>query len=145
MAAKILDYERPGKDSRRSGAYPQSDPPPRQPDVAIIPPLAPAHRQEDEAAYLLPKRALDYPAITDWLKSCEDDLERGRDNHDYTALSSVFATNGCTRIDDITRLTGEAIKALADEQGVKVTIGIANRVHAYWGEYAARVWGGRGG
>ena len=55
------------------------------------------------------------------------------------ALSPVFAVNGCTCIDDITRLSAITIKTLADEQGVNVTIGLTNRIHAYAVEDVARV------
>lgn len=129
MAAKILDYKRPTKDSQRVLPYPSTSLQPMQPDMAKMVPLDQIHRQE--SGYIPPKSIFDYPAISDWLKTCENDLERGCDNHDYSALSPVFVTNGCTRIDDITRLTTEAIKAMADEQGISVTIGITNRVYAY--------------
>lgn len=88
-----------------------------------------------------PKGPLDYPAVADWSKTCEDDLERGRDHHDYMALSPVFAINGCTRIGDITRLTTSVIETLADEQGVNATIETTERIHAYAAEDVARVQG----
>ena len=138
MTAKILDYERPGKGTRGGKPFPQAGLSVLQPDVPVLMPPAPVHRQET-SFYPSPKRPLDYPAVSDWLKTCKDDLERGRDNHDYMALSPVFAVNGCTRIDDITRLSAITIKTLADEQGVNVTIGLTNRIHAYAVEDVARV------
>ena len=145
MAARILDYERPGKDTRGSGAYAPSSLPVFtssgiQSDVPTGMPLACLPRREIES-YPLSKRPLDYPAIADWLKTCDNDLERGRDNHGYTILSPVFAINGCTRVDDITRLSGDRIKVLADEQGVSITIGLANQVQAYAAEDVARIRG----
>ena len=88
------------------------------------------------AAY---KGPLNYPAIAAWLKACEEDFERGRDKHDYTTLSPMFAANGCTRIDNITRMTTDTIKSLAEAQGITVTIGLVNRVHKYAIKDIARV------
>ncbi len=45
--------------------------------------------------------AVDFPLIADWLKKCEKHIERGRDNHEYSVLATMFDANGCTRIDDI--------------------------------------------
>ncbi len=73
------------------------------------------------------------------MKTCEDDLERGRDHHEYTKLGPVFIDNGCTRIDDVARMSPESIKVLASDAGVAVTIGLVNRVHDYAVEDVARV------
>ncbi len=43
----------------------------------------------------------------------------------------MFAANGCTRIDDIARLSPDNIKLLAAEVGVIVNVGLVNRVHQY--------------
>ncbi len=64
---------------------------------------------------------------------------RGRDKHEYTKLLPVFAANDCTRIDDVSRLTAESIKSLAEKEGVSVSIGLANRVHQYAVDDVARV------
>lgn len=83
----------------------------------------------------------DFPAISTWLKSCEDDLERGRDKHEYTKLSTVFADNGCTRIDDIARMTPDFIRNLATEKEVNVTVGLVHRVHEYAADDVAHIKG----
>ncbi|KAL5524968.1 hypothetical protein ACEPAF_8837 [Sanghuangporus sanghuang] len=74
---------------------------------------------------------LNYPAIGDWLKACEDDLERGRDNHEYRKLAPVFLSSGCTRIDDIARMNADKIEALVKAEGVDMTIGLVNCIHDY--------------
>ncbi len=66
-------------------------------------------------------------------------MERGRDGHDYASMALVFALNGCTRIDDITRLTPAEIRDLARDRGVDVTVGLVNRVLQYATEDVARV------
>lgn len=81
----------------------------------------------------------DYPTIVTWLKTCEEDIERGRDGHEYSKLSSVFAENECTRIDDIARMSADTIKSLATEAGIAVTIGLVNRAYQYAVEDVARV------
>ncbi len=84
------------------------------------------------ATEVRPRRGgVDFPLIADWLKKCEKHMERGRDDHEYSKLAPVFDANGCTRIDDITRMTTELIRELAAGQGVTVTIGLVNRVHQY--------------
>ncbi len=80
---------------------------------------------------MLSKGPLDFPAIEKWLKICEEDFERGRDKHEYTRLVPVFSENGCTRIDDISRMSTELIWDLSARAGVEVTIGLVNRVHQY--------------
>lgn len=82
---------------------------------------------------------LDFPTIANWLKACEDHLERGRDGHAYTSLALTFALNGCTRIDDIARMSPADIKALAVEKDLEVTVGLVNRVHQYAVDDVARV------
>lgn len=66
-------------------------------------------------------------------------MERGRDHHEYSKLAPVFESNGCTRIDDLTRMSAEMIKQLAVEAGVDVTIGLVYRVHQYAADDVARV------
>lgn len=144
MSSKVLDYRRPCRAQKAS----QKESP-----FADMGLLVDANEMEVSAltrpmqvrvaqapqTQLLYKGPLNYPAITDWLKACDDDFERGRDKHEYTALSLVFATNGCTRIDDIARMSPETIKGLAEAQGITVTVGLVNRVHAYAVEDVARV------
>ena len=43
----------------------------------------------------------------------------------------MFDTNSCTRIDDITQMSVDRIKMLAEAQGINVTIGLINCVYAY--------------
>ncbi len=86
------------------------------------------------------KGPLDFPSISNWLKACEEDLERGRDGHHYTLLSLMFTSNGCTRIDDITRMSPADIKALAGERDLDATVGLVNRVHQYATEDVVRNW-----
>ncbi len=86
-------------------------------------------------------KALNYPAISNWLKICEDDIfERAAgDRHEYSKLAAVFDVNGCTRIDDITRMSPDLIKLLAKEAGVDVTLGLVYRVFQYAAEDVTRV------
>ena len=83
-----------------------------------------------------------YPTISSWLGECEGDLERGRDQHQYSKLAPVFADNGCTRIDDVARMTPELIMNLATDSGVIVTIGLVNRIHGYAVDDVARIRNG---
>ncbi len=73
----------------------------------------------------------DFPLIVDWLKKCKKHIECGRDNHEYSKLVPMFNANGCTRIDDVPRMTTELIWELAAAAGVIVMIGLVNRVHQY--------------
>ncbi|KLO04636.1 hypothetical protein SCHPADRAFT_947561 [Schizopora paradoxa] len=140
MSSKLLDFVRPG---RRNLAADLADAQAAvdATDEALRVPLpiefpAPAAPVVEKPAYQGP---LDYPTIQSWLKSCEDDLERGRDKHNYSALAVVFAVNGCTRIDDITRMSTMDIKTLAGDNDINITIGLINRVHAYAVEDVAKV------
>lgn len=85
------------------------------------------------------KGPLDFPSISDWLATCEDDLERSRDKHAYKSLAPLFAKNECTRIDDITRLTPEMIMGLAKEMELQVSVGLVNRIYQYAVDDVARV------
>ena len=49
----------------------------------------------------------------------------------------VFTANGCTRLDDVTRVPAEQLRALASVQGIEATIGLANRIFAYAAEDVA--------
>lgn len=70
-------------------------------------------------------------------------MERGRDKHDYTALLPVFTTNGCTRVDDVARLSTETLMSLAEKEGLVLTIGLANRVVDYAVHDVARLKRGK--
>lgn len=141
MSSKVLDYERPGKKARTLS--PVTEPgqwdTPFEARSDLIPARVQPVLRPETPAYTGP---VNYPAIAEWLKSCEDDLERGRDKHGYSVLSSMFAANGCTRIDDITRLSSEAIKSLAEDAGLVITIGLVNRVSQYAQDDVARVKAG---
>ncbi|KLO15584.1 hypothetical protein SCHPADRAFT_938567 [Schizopora paradoxa] len=140
MSSKLLDFVRPGRRNlaadlaEAQAAVDATDEASRVPLPLEFP--APAAPSVERPAYQGP---LDYPTIQSWLKSCEDDLERGRDKHNYSALAVVFAVNGCTRIDDITRMSTMDIKTLAGDDDIDITIGLINRVHAYAVEDVAKV------
>ncbi len=142
MSSRLLDYERMGRRARQGSVAPpiqHVDAPtavaalvtPVAPiaPVAAIPTPAPNPMAPTDAIPL--KGPLDFPAIVNWLNTCEEDFERGRDKHEYSRLAAVFAANGCTRIDDIACLSPDNIMALAAEVGVIVTVGLVNRVHHY--------------
>ena len=97
MLSKVLDYERPDKESWKqvSTSLPISADD-RQTNAHISEERV-THEQE---AWTF-KGPLDYPAIVAWLLACENDLECGCDKHGYTVHLPVFEQNGCTRIDDI--------------------------------------------
>lgn len=136
MTSKLLDYRRISKKSQAlPAALPAS--PPSSPSMASI--RADKHVEQVTAIQARYTGPLDYPTISRWLLSCSTDLERGRDNHPYTSLSEVFEDNGCTRIDDVARLSGDAIKAMAEAKGVCVNIGLINRICAYAIEDVATV------
>lgn len=139
MTSKILDYERPARKARAYGANEQAAAPP-----AIQPAIQPAEHVEVQKApppYVesTPKGPMDYPAITNWLKMCEDDFERGRDKHAYMVLAPMFEANGCTRIDDITRMSPDLIKLLSAQAGFDVTLGLVHRVFQYAAQDVIRV------
>lgn len=139
MSSELLDYVRPGrKNLVAEQALAETEaavlvPLPPEPAHSIEPPIS-MHRETQVF-----QGPLDFPKIDDWLKGCEDNLERGRDGHEYTSLSMVFALNGCTRIDDIARMSPADIKALAVERDLAVTVGLVNRVHHYATADVARV------
>jgi len=85
------------------------------------------------------KGPLDFPRISQWLTACEEDIERGRDGHQYKSLVPLFADNECTRIDDIARMTPGVIRELSKEMGINASIGLVNRVHQYAVEDVAQV------
>ena len=135
MSSKVLDFERPGKKARRHSPGVQTTvwaATEAQADTQVMP-IPVGSRTH---AFTGP---LDFPSIEAWLKICEEDFERGRDKHQYTTLAPMFAANGCTRIDDITQLSTDAIKMLALDAGLVVTIGLINRVHQYATEDVSRV------
>ncbi len=135
MGSKLLDYIRP---TRSKTAEPAGELATTLPYNAIEPTEGYAPRST-EAPVQVYKGPLDYPAIENWLKACEDDLERGRDKHHYMKLAPMFAANECTRIDDITRMSTDTIKLLCTQAGFDVTFGLVNRVHQYAMEDVARV------
>ncbi|KLO05822.1 hypothetical protein SCHPADRAFT_946603 [Schizopora paradoxa] len=138
MTSKLLDFVRPGRKNRAAihseaitntettsttGETPHVAPP-----VETRRSAPPSSRQDDPPGHRGP---LDFPTIANWLKRCEEDLERGRDGHAYSSFATTFRLNGCTRIDDISRMTREDLKSLALEDNVEVTIGLINRIHSY--------------
>lgn len=56
-----------------------------------------------------------------------------------TKLTAMFDENGCTRIDDITRMSPDLIKTLATQAGVDVTLGLVHRVFEYAATDVTRV------
>ncbi len=87
-----------------------------------------AQQEEPVRSYQGP---LDFPEVSSWLQQCQDNIERGRDKHEYTKLSPVFKEHECTRIDDITHMSVGEIRTLAAEMGVSVSLGLVNRVFQY--------------
>ncbi|KLO04585.1 hypothetical protein SCHPADRAFT_947594 [Schizopora paradoxa] len=131
MHSKVLDYVRPGRKPASFRTAPgdrdeeMPDPPPN-----LIQAYLKTHAVE-RAQVREFKGAHDFPLISSWLRSCEDHLERGRDKHEYSNLAPLFAENGCTRIDDIARMTTSLIRELAAEAGIQASIGLVLRVHDY--------------
>ncbi|EJC99863.1 WD40 repeat-like protein [Fomitiporia mediterranea MF3/22] len=83
---------------------------------------------------------LNYPTVDVWLRYCQQHIERGRDAvHTYTSLIFVLQKNGCTRLDDVARLTTEELRSLAMECEVEASIGLVKRVVAYAHEDVAKV------
>lgn len=134
MSSKLLDYERPARKFRAYNANEQATAPHAAPVELVEVPKAPPPYVESA-----PKGPLDYPAISNWLKMCEDDLERGRDKHAYMVLAPMFDANGCTRIDDITRMSPDLIKLLSAQAGFDVSLGLVHRVFQYAAEDVIRV------
>ena len=141
MASRMLDYERPARGIQRN-------PPPTNSAANLPvdtnwthPSSSPALNTGPEKleTHAFPKIPRDYPTVETWLRTCEDDIERGRDKHAYLSLLPVFSANGCTRLDDITRVSAEQLRALASAQGIDATIGLTNRIHAYAVEDVARL------
>lgn len=141
MSSELLDYVRPGRKNlvaEQAAALAETE------AAALVPlPPEPVLRNEPPVSTNREMQGfqgpLDYPKIADWLKGCEDNLERGRDGHEYSSLALVFALNGCTRIDDISRMSPADIKALAVARDLEVTVGLVNRVYHYATEDVARV------
>lgn len=136
MSSKLLDFVRPGRKSR---AILEAE---GLTEVAAQVPLPEEAAPQAVPAAPIPggfRSSHDYPTIGDWLDRCARHMERGRDGHDYASMALVFALNGCTRIDDITRLTPAEIRDLARDRGVDVTVGLVNRVLQYATEDVARV------
>lgn len=73
-----------------------------------------------------------YPLVELWLKSCQDDVERGYDNHPYTSLIQVFNEGGYPRVDPVlANLTTPELMALGDKISVSISHGLASRVLHY--------------
>lgn len=130
LKSKLLDFVRPGRkvasappDDTISAEEPLVVQKPREP----TPIAKPAQTTEVRAQ----RGAVDFPLIGDWLKGCERHMERGRDKHEYSLLAPMFKANGCTRIDDIPRMSTGLIRELAAAASLNVTIGLVNRVHQY--------------
>ena len=139
MTSKLIDYMKPGKVARKTSPNSQTNLLSIEDEVTANLRAMPMPPVQDFAMREAYKGPLDYPAIAAWLKACEENFERGCDKHEYTSLSPLFAANGCTRIDDIVRMSPEMIKSLAEVRGIVTTIGLVNRVHAYAVEDVARV------
>lgn len=136
MSSKLLDYEKPGKKTRVVSPSIQADLWRVGGEAQTSTQMVPVPVETEIRSY---KGPLDYPTISAWLKICEEDFERGRDKHEYSMLAPMFEANGCTRIDDVTRMSTGLMKSLAAEVGLSVTIGLINRVHQYATEDVARV------
>ncbi|KLO09579.1 hypothetical protein SCHPADRAFT_892976 [Schizopora paradoxa] len=137
MKSKLLDYVRPGRKPSKSLEPVEEEelhPPVKEPQESLQ--RKPVSQQTEVRNF---KMHLDFPLISSWLQKCEEHLERGRDKHKYTALAPVFEVNGCTRIDDILRMTTTMIKELAMEAGVEVTLCVILRVYDYAKEDVAKV------
>ncbi len=128
MTSKLLDYIRPGR-KNLSAAHAEAIaateraaciPLPAE-DSPVVAPSPPTRIQGP----------LDYPSVKNWLRDCEEHLERGRDGHAYASMALMFAVNGCTRIDDIARMTSAELKELAKDFDLEVTVGLVNRVVRY--------------
>lgn len=141
MSSKLLDYIKPGKKSNAS-AVNCEEPLTTAPVFEPVPAPELQHVQQAQPQQVQPQQVQpqhvpkvripkNFPQISKWLEKCEEDIERGCDNHKYSELAPVFSVNGCTRLDDITRLSTDVIRTLATEAGLKVTIGLVNRIHEY--------------
>lgn len=128
ISSKLLDYCREPRKSRiASGSkLPEANSP-----VVAEPPVQTSTRESRASEASTHRAACDYPSLKAWLRSCEDDLVRGRDSHNYTDLENVFEGHGFTRVDDITMLSPEAIMDLARGEGVNVTLALVHRVFKY--------------
>ena len=129
LTSKLLDYTRAGKQTK-----PKVEPMAHE-EVQLVPTKVTGAVSTVEVH----KGPLNFPSISDWLKMCEDDFERGRDKHEYSKLGPVFLENGCTRIDDITRLSTDLIRTMAGDSFVEVSIGLIHRVFQYAIDDVARV------
>ncbi|KLO04997.1 hypothetical protein SCHPADRAFT_896620 [Schizopora paradoxa] len=147
LSSKLLDYFRPGKDSRQKNR-PDDRELESASNVAAPAPVAPAPVAVAPVAVAVAPPAVksgpfNFPTIKTWLLFCEEHLERGRDKHDYAALLPVFTVNGCTRVDDVARLSCELLMSLAAKEGLELTIGLANRVVDYAVHDVARLKKGK--
>ncbi len=93
IASNLLDYFRPRK---RMPGDDMSDR--EEPDRPFNELAETAQQEVPVRSYQGP---LDFPEVSSWLQQCQDNIERGRDKHEYTKLSPVFKEHECTRIDDI--------------------------------------------
>lgn len=127
VPSKLLDYVRPG---RKNTAAAHAEATAATETTAQVPLPAEVVRGTVESVRDF-AGPMDYPSIQNWLRDCEDHLERGRDGHTYSSMTLTFAVNGCTQIDDIVYMSTAEIKAMAVEGDLDVTIGLVNRVHGY--------------
>ncbi len=121
LSLTLLDFVRPERITKSTVAVPV------EAGAVILAGPLPVREPESYAH----KFSCNYPTVASWLKICEEDIERGRDNHEYSKLAPMFAANDCTRIDDIPRMTTQLIRELAAEAGIDATIGLVNRVYQY--------------
>ena len=132
ISSKLLDYKREGRGKRAASV---------SNDVPVIPEETVKTKQAPSAD--IPTRApLDFPTLTAWLRSCEDDMVRGRDRHNYTMLDGVFAAHGFTRIDDILLLSPETLMDLAKGEALNVPLALVHRVFKFAKEDIAILQGG---
>jgi hypothetical protein len=66
---------------------------------------------------------INYPLVSDWLQELTSNVNRGRDNIDYTAFTQKLTENGILRLDDLTRFSQTDLCGLAG-----MNIGTAARI-----------------
>ncbi len=124
MMSKLLDYIRPGRKNLLRCPRPKLLPPPREPLVSHFP------LKIALSLHRPPQRAFRARWITPLSRTgsgtARSIWERGRDGHAYASMALMFAVNGCTRIDDIARMTSAELKELAKDFDLEVTVGLVN-------------------
>ena len=81
-----------------------------------------------------------YSLVDVWLKTCEDDTDRGRDQRNYTMFSDVLKKNGYLRVDSVLKqLSVRDLLDMTAQEGVQVTHGLASSVLLYAREDVDRI------